>query len=146
MATSRRKGTLPAVTPDPPAPDRDGTLDDVLGLRITAAGGGTASGSFDAAKRVMQPFGVIHGGAYAAHAESLASFGTFVEVREGGMAALGMSNSTTFLRPVSEGTVEAEARAIHRGRTSWVWDVEFTANGKTCAVARVTIAVRPLPG
>ena len=53
------------------------------------------------------------------------------------------SNSTTFMRPVTAGTVHALATVRHRGRTTWVWDVDFTDDdGKLCATSRVTMAVR----
>ena len=92
---------------------------------------------------VCQPMGIVHGGIYAAIAETLASMGTADGVIEQGKVPLGMSNNTNFLRPVSEGTVHAEARAFHRGRTSWLWDVEMrNDDGKLCATSRVTIAVR----
>ena len=92
---------------------------------------------------VCQPMGIVHGGIYAAIAETLASMGTADGVLEQGKVPLGMSNNTSFLRPVSEGSVHAEARAFHRGRTSWLWDVEMrNDDGKLCATSRVTIAVR----
>ena len=92
---------------------------------------------------VCQPMGIVHGGIYAAIAETLASMGTADGVLEQGKVPLGMSNNTNFLRPVSEGTVHADARAFHRGRTSWLWDVEMRNDGgKLCATSRVTIAVR----
>jgi 1,4-dihydroxy-2-naphthoyl-CoA hydrolase len=92
---------------------------------------------------VCQPMGIVHGGIYAAIAETLASMGTADGVIEQGKVPLGMSNNTNFLRPVSEGSVHAEARAFHRGRTSWLWDVEMrNDDGKLCATSRVTIAVR----
>ena len=59
---------------------------------------------------------------------------------------MGLSNSTSFLRPITEGTIHAHATRLHRGRTTWVWDVRFSDDaGRTCAVTRMTIAVRPLP-
>ena len=59
---------------------------------------------------------------------------------------MGQSNHTNFLRPVSEGVVHASAQARHRGRTTWVWDVDFTDDGgRLCATSRVTMAVRPQP-
>jgi 1,4-dihydroxy-2-naphthoyl-CoA hydrolase len=68
-------------------------------------------------------------------------------VRENGMTAMGMSNLTSFLRPITAGTIHAEARARHRGRTTWIWEVEFTDDdGRLCALSRVTVAVRPRPG
>lgn len=87
---------------------------------------------------------MIHGGVYAAIAETLASTGTARGVYSTGGAALGMSNNTSFLRPITEGSVYGNAVAIHRGRTTWVWDVEMRDDqGRLCATARVTIAVRP---
>ncbi len=62
------------------------------------------------------------------------------------MIAVGSSNHTSFLRPVTEGVIHAEARRRHRGRTTWVWEVEITDDeGRLCALVRMTIAVRPLP-
>jgi uncharacterized protein (TIGR00369 family) len=104
---------------------------------------GRASGHLPVTPRVCQPMGILHGGVYAAIAETLASMGTAQGVLPLGKVPLGMSNSTSFLRPVSEGTVWGEARAIHRGRMSWVWDVEMRDDQKRlCATSRVTIAVR----
>jgi uncharacterized protein (TIGR00369 family) len=92
---------------------------------------------------VCQPMGIVHGGVYAAIAETLASMGTADGVIALGNIPLGMSNNTSFLRPVSDGHVHARAEAFHRGRTSWVWDVEMRNDGgKLCATSRVTIAVR----
>jgi uncharacterized protein (TIGR00369 family) len=93
---------------------------------------------------LKQPYGVVHGGVFAAMAESLASLGTHLGVTERGELALGQSNSTQFLRPVSSGVIHAAARPRHRGRTSWVWDVDITDDsGALCALSRLTIAVRP---
>jgi 1,4-dihydroxy-2-naphthoyl-CoA hydrolase len=95
-------------------------------------------------KRHLQPFGTVHGGVYAALAESICSAATYDAVREENMAAMGQSNNTAFLRPVLEGSVNALAVARHRGRTTWIWDVEMTDDqGRLCALSRVTIAVRP---
>jgi 1,4-dihydroxy-2-naphthoyl-CoA hydrolase len=95
---------------------------------------------------LKQPMGLVHGGVYASLAESMASLATAVAVIEEGKVATGMSNSTSFLRPVTEGAVHAHATRLHRGRTTWVWDVQFSDDvGRLCAVTRMTIAVRPLP-
>lgn len=95
---------------------------------------------------LRQPYGLIHGGVYASIAESLASLATALGVAERGEIAVGLSNNTSFLRPITEGSVHARATRIHRGRTTWVWDVTFTDDQeRTCAVTRMTIAVRPAP-
>ena len=125
----------------------ENTMAAALGFELIELGEASARGRFPVEGRVRQPFGIVHGGAYAALGETLASVGTYRAVFEDGMAAMGQSNYTSFLRPVSEGYVSAEARPLHRGRTTWVWDVEFTDDdGRVCAVTRVTMAVRPAPG
>lgn len=126
-----------------PAPS---TLDAVLGFELLEVGADRACARFAVGENVVQPFGLVHGGAYAALAESLTSVATYVGVAEDGNIATGQSNNSSFLRPVTEGTVHAEAKVLHRGRTSWVWDVEFRDDeGRLCAITRMTIAVRPAP-
>ena len=124
----------------------EGTLDDVLGFELLEANGDGCLARCAVERRVQQPFGLVHGGAYAALAESMASWATVIAVAPDGNIAVGQSNSTTFLRPVTEGTVHASGTPRHRGRTTWVWDVEFTDDGgRVCALSRVTLAVRPAP-
>ena len=59
---------------------------------------------------LKQPAGLVHGGVYAAIAEALASLGTAVAVMPEGKLAMGLSNQTSFLRPITEGTIHAAAR------------------------------------
>jgi 1,4-dihydroxy-2-naphthoyl-CoA hydrolase len=93
---------------------------------------------------LKQPAGLVHGGVYAAIAESIASLATAFAVMPDGDMAMGLSNSTSFMRPITAGTVHALATRLHRGRTTWVWDVRFSDDaGHTCAATRMTIAVRP---
>src|SRR6185503_9138320 len=106
-----------------PAP---GTLDDVLGFEMLEAEPERCRARFAVDRRVQQPGGLVHGGAYAALAESMVSVTTYLAVAGDGNFALGQSNATHFIRPATEGFVHAEATPIHRGRTSWVWDVRFT--------------------
>jgi uncharacterized protein (TIGR00369 family) len=92
---------------------------------------------------IKQPMGLVHGGVFASIAESLASMATALAVAQDGKQAMGLSNATSFMRPITEGTVHAVARRIHRGRTTWIWDVEISDDaGRRCAVTRMTIAVR----
>jgi len=103
-----------------------------------------ARGRIAVDKRHLQPNGVVHGGVYASLAESLASAATYRAVMDDGNVAFGMANSTSFLRPITAGHVNAVARARQRGRTTWVWDVELSDDdGNICALSRMTIAVRP---
>ena len=94
---------------------------------------------------LKQPAGLVHGGLFAAVAESLASLATALAVLGEGNSAVGLSNTTSFLRPIIGGWVHAHATRLHRGRTTWVWDVRFSDDAdRTCAVTRMTIAVRPV--
>lgn len=96
-------------------------------------------------EELKQPAGLVHGGVYEAIAESMASLATGMAVLGEGLVAMGMSNSTSFLRPITSGTVHGHATRLHRGRTTWLWDVRFTDDeDRLCATTRMTIAVRPM--
>ena len=121
-----------------------GTLDDVLGFELLEAVPERCRARFSVEKRVQQPHGLVHGGAYAALAESMVSAATHLAVEGDGNFAVGQSNSTSFFRPATDGLVHAEGTPIHRGRTTWVWDVRFTDDeGRLLAASRITMAVRP---
>lgn len=120
------------------------TFDGLYGLEVLEMGEERATGRVPVRDAVRQPIGLVHGGLFASIAESLATVATGKAVILDGMIATGMSNLTTFLRPITAGTVHAEAIRRHRGRTTWIWDVEITDDdGRLCAVSRMTIAVRP---
>lgn len=122
----------------------ESTFDALYGLEVLEAGPERASAQVAVRDAVKQPMGLVHGGLYASIAESLTSVATAVSVYEDGNYAVGMSNETKFLRPITEGTVHATAVRRHGGRTTWIWDVDFTDDeGRVCAVSRMTIAVRP---
>jgi 1,4-dihydroxy-2-naphthoyl-CoA hydrolase len=95
---------------------------------------------------LRQPVGLMHGGVMSTLVESVCSRATALTVMGDGMAAMGQSISVSFIRPITSGHAEVKAQARHRGRTTWVWDAEvLNADGKLCALAQMTIAVRPLP-
>jgi 1,4-dihydroxy-2-naphthoyl-CoA hydrolase len=113
------------------------------GLEIVEASDELVRGRVQVREQVTQPVGLVHGGVYAAMAEALASLGTNHGVAPEGDLGLGMSNQSTFLRPVGSGTIHGVARRRHRGRTTWIWDVEVSDDdGRLCALSRVTVAVR----
>ena len=123
---------------------QDETLDGTLGFEVLEVSADRVRGRVRVTNAIRQRVGLVHGGAYAAFAEMLASEGTVSAVFPDGSIGVGLSNDSKFLRPVSEGVIDASGVPIHRGRTTWVWDVTFTdEQERTCAVSRVTIAVRP---
>jgi len=124
-------------------PGRDG-LGDLIGLEYLDGTPGEVCARVPATDDIRQPAGLVHGGVFAAMAESMCSGATWLGVRDQGMAAMGQSNSATFIRPITEGHVNAVARPRHRGRTTWIWDVEITDDDdRLCALVRMTVAVRP---
>jgi 1,4-dihydroxy-2-naphthoyl-CoA hydrolase len=121
-------------------------FDRLYGLELVDFSDGEVRARVQLRDELKQPMGLLHGGVYASIAESMASLATAAAVMTEGKTAVGMSNSTNFLRPITDGTVHARAERLHRGRTTWVWDVTFSDDaGRTCAVTRMTIAVRPAP-
>jgi 1,4-dihydroxy-2-naphthoyl-CoA hydrolase len=131
-------------TPEP-VPESDG-LTELLGIEHLDPGGADALARVEVTDSIRQPFGLVHGGVYSLLAETITSRATGAEIHADGKVSLGQSNSATFLRPISEGHVTATGRVIHRGRTTWVWDVECTDDeGRVAAVVRCVVAVRPRP-
>ena len=119
-------------------------LAELLGIEIVDPGPDPALARLPVTPGVCQPFGIVHGGALAALAETICSLATYEAVRGDGMLAMGQSNQASFLRPIRAGTVHAEARPRHRGRTTWIWDTEIADDdGRLCSLVRMTVAVRP---
>lgn len=130
------------MTDEPPETATQG-FDGLLGLKLTEFGDDLVRGEVSVRDDLKQPYGLIHGGVLAAISESLASLATALAVAADGRQAMGQANQTNFLRPITAGTIHGAARPRHRGRTSWVWDVEITDDqGRLCALTRMTVAVR----
>jgi uncharacterized protein (TIGR00369 family) len=128
-----------------PAPEGDG-LSTAIGLEYVERGEEHVRARVPVTDTIRQPYGIVHGGTYAVLAESICSHTTGLAVAADGMVAIGQANQATFLRPIGDGHVNAEATVRHRGRTTWVWDCELTDDqGRLCGLVRMTIAVRPRP-
>jgi 1,4-dihydroxy-2-naphthoyl-CoA hydrolase len=121
-------------------------FDALYGLEILSLGDEEATAEVKVRDDILQPAGLVHGGVFASIAESLTSFATWQAVSREGRSAHGLSNQTSFLRPIVGGTIHATARRRHRGRTTWVWEVDMTDDeGRVCALVRMTVAVRDAP-
>lgn len=124
--------------PTPRAPD------ELTGLEVLTLTEELALGRVAVSDATRQPMGLVHGGVYATVAEQLAARATTNALRAEGLVAQAISNQVSFLRPVLEGTFRVEARRRHRGRTTWLWEVDVEDDaGRLCAIVRVTLAVRP---
>jgi len=119
------------------------TFDALYGLEVLEMSDTEVRARVAVRDQVKQPMGLVHGGVYASIAESTTSMATATAVMAEGKSAQGLSNQTSFLRPITSGTIHAHARRRHRGRTTWVWEVEITDDDeRLCALVRMTIAVR----
>ncbi len=118
-------------------------FDSLYGLRLLEVTPELGRAEVVIRDELRQPWGLVHGGVYASIAESIASVCTGVAVFPDGKTASGLSNQTSFLRPILEGTIHAVASRKHAGRTTWVWEVEQSDDqGRLCVLTRMTIAVR----
>ena len=125
-----------------PAPT--GGLPAALGIELLEAEGETARGRIEVSERTLQPYGIVHGGVYAALAETVASAAT-AHARRRPTASLRSASRTTrrSCARSPQGHIEARASARHSGRTTWVWDVDMSDDdGRICAISRVVVAVR----
>jgi len=120
-------------------------FDRLYGLRLVEVSEHEVRAEVEVRDELRQPAGLVHGGVYASMAEAMASLATGITVFAAtGSTAVGLSNSTSFLRPMTSDVIHGHAVRLHRGRTTWVWDVRFSDDaGRLCAITRMTIAVRP---
>ena len=118
-------------------------FDHLYGLEITDWSEDEVRAQVAVEDHHKQPAGLVHGGVIASMAEAMASLATYMAVHEQGQTAQGLSNQTSFLRPILAGTIHGYGRRRHKGRTTWLWECDFTDDeGRLCAVVRMTIAVR----
>lgn len=117
-----------------------------LGIEWHELSDESARVSFAVRDNLKQPLGLLHGGIYSAVAETVASVATVRAVWRDGRIGSGLSNSASFLRPITAGTVHVTARRRHHDDREWLWSHEFRDDeGHLCAIVDVTIAVRPAP-
>ena len=138
------KGTpldFPSFASLPPAgawlQDHGLVLDEISGTRVTA--------HIDLGARHLTPWGVIHGGVYTTAVESVASVGASAAVFEQGQFAVGLNNTTDFLRAMREGTVDIVAEPVIQGRTQQLWRVIITRREDGKAVAQGQVRLQNVP-
>jgi 1,4-dihydroxy-2-naphthoyl-CoA hydrolase len=127
MGASTGTGTVRA------APSLDAASLDDVGAFLRAAGlifdeitASRVTGHLVLGPDHHTPWGIVHGGVYTTAVESTASVGASTAVRDRGQVAVGLTNTTHFLRSVTEGRVKVEATALSQGRTQQLWRVDIT--------------------
>ena len=118
-------------------------FDALYGLELTECSEELARGRLEVRDELRQPGGLVHGGIYGALADALAVRGTTAGVAGEDHRAVGLATQITVLHPIESGTVHATATRRHRGRTTWVWEVELADDaGRVCVAGRVTVSVK----
>lgn len=118
------------------------------GFEVTEIAGTRVAGHVDLGPDQHTPWGVVHGGVYCTVIESAASIGASAAVLDRGQFAVGVNNSTDFVRPMTTGRMEVVAEPIQQGRTLQLWQVVLTraGDGKLVARGQVRLQNVPLPG
>lgn len=133
----------------PPAdPGSAGTFARASGFVPDEVSGTRVTGSVDLGPGQHTPWGVVHGGVYCTVVESAASIGASAAVADRGQFAVGVNNSTDFLRPATAGRLDVVAEPVQQGRTLQLWLVTLTRveDGKLVARGQVRLQNVPLPG
>jgi 1,4-dihydroxy-2-naphthoyl-CoA hydrolase len=119
-----------------------GTLAEVLGIRITDIGDDFLRGTMPVDHRTKQPFGLLHGGASVALAETLGSMAGWMCLPEDGSRCVGLEINANHLKAMREGEVIGTARPLHLGRSTQVWEIRITdRDDALVCISRLTLAV-----
>ncbi|KRE83614.1 hypothetical protein ASG75_14745 [Rhodanobacter sp. Soil772] len=123
------------------------TMMETLGIRITAVGDDWLTGSMPVDQRTHQPYGLLHGGASVALAETLGSTAAMLTLDPEKELAVGLDINANHIRGVRSGTVTGTAKALHIGRTTQVWEIRIeNEEGALVCISRITMAVIPARG
>jgi 1,4-dihydroxy-2-naphthoyl-CoA hydrolase len=132
------------LTPDDVNAMSRNTMMATLGIRITEIGADYVRGTLPVDARTHQPYGLLHGGASVALAETLGSFAAMLTLDPAKEAAVGLDINANHVRGVKSGTVTGTARALHLGRSTQVWEIRIEdEQGKLVCISRLTMAVIP---
>ena len=132
------------LTPDDVNAMSSNTMMATLGTRITEIGDDYVRGTLPVDARTHQPYGLLHGGASVALAETLGSFAAMLTLDPSVEAAVGLDINANHVRGVKSGTVTGTARALHLGRSTQVWEIRIEdERGKLVCISRLTMAVIP---
>lgn len=123
---------------------RINTLAEVLEIRFVEIGHNYLKATMPIDKRTHQPYGLLHGGASAALAETVGSVASWLCIDPDRQVCVGMEINCNHIRGKRNGEVTATAQPLHIGSTSHVWDIRIRDEGqKLICISRLTVAVLP---
>ena len=136
----------PSITPDQLNPLSRGTMGEHLGMEIIEVGEDYLKGRMPVDHRTRQPYGLLHGGASVALAETLGSVASAFVVDRRSYDCVGLEINANHVRGVRNGFVTGTARPAHLGRTTHVWDIRIhDERDKLICISRLTVAIIPRP-
>ena len=117
-----------------------GTLPGLIGLEIMEAGEGRISGRLDLREEIMAPNGYLHAATVIALADTSCGYGTFINLPEGAENFTTIELKSNFVGTKRDGAIGCEAKRVHGGRTTQVWDATVfdEEGGKPIALFRCT--------
>ena len=132
----------PGLTAAQLQPLSDNTMGQHLGMEFVEVGEDFLKGRMPVDHRTRQPYGLLHGGASVALAETLGSVASAFVVDRSQYNAVGLEINANHLRGVREGFVTGVARPLHLGKTTHVWDIRIhDEKDKLVCVSRLTVAI-----
>lgn len=118
------------------------TLAEHLGIQYTAIGPDFIEATMPVDDRTRQPYGILHGGASVALAETIGSVGSHLCIDTTKYHSVGLEINANHIRMVKDGFVTGRAKLVHCGRTTHLWDIRLTdKRGKLVCMARLTVAI-----
>lgn len=113
-----------------------------LGIEFVEVGDNFLTARMPVEKRTKQPFGILHGGASAALAETVGSVAATLCIDMSQQYAVGLDINANHLRPVKAGYVYGTARPVHLGRRTQVWEINITDEAqKLVCISRLTLMI-----
>jgi 1,4-dihydroxy-2-naphthoyl-CoA hydrolase len=125
-----------------------GGLPGLLGIEVLEAGDGRAHAGLEVGEQHQAPNGYLHAGTVVALADTACGFGCILSLPEGATGFTTIELKTNFLRSAQRGRIECEARLVHGGRTTQIWDATVSdPDGRQMALFRCTqlLLHQPIP-
>lgn len=118
------------------------TMMEHLGIEVTALGEDFIEASMPVDHRTHQPFGLLHGGASVALAESLGSIAAFCTLSDKNQHCVGVEINANHIKAIRSGHVVGVARPLHLGNRTQVWEIRITNEQKELiCISRITMAI-----